>query len=328
LSRGAAAFADREIRAARGPKESLDPRRPYAFSVEPELTASGEVEDVATVFLTNRECPFACLMCDLWRYTLDHSVQPGDILAQLDHAFERLPPVRHVKLYNAGNFFDAKAIPRSDLGAIAERLQGFETVIIENHPSLTGPAVREFAARLSGELEVAMGLETAHPAVLARLNKQLTLEGFRKACEKLTEWGIAIRTFVLLHPPFMGEAEGIHWARESVRLAFDAGSRVCTLIPTRAGNGIMERLQDEGRFEPPTLDALEEAHHQCLDLAGPGQRFFVDLWNAAQLPSCPHCQKPRIARLKTANQTQTRPQKPTCPGCPPPYPPPSCVRPE
>ena len=44
--------------------------RPYAFFVEEERSASGEVVPVATVFLTNRECPWRCLMCDLWKNTL------------------------------------------------------------------------------------------------------------------------------------------------------------------------------------------------------------------------------------------------------------------
>ncbi|MCA9072398.1 MAG: hypothetical protein KDA84_25915, partial [Planctomycetaceae bacterium] len=68
---------DREIVEARPAKNLVDPNRPYAFLVEPEMAASGQVVDVATVFLTNRECPFRCLMCDLWKNTTDESVPPG-----------------------------------------------------------------------------------------------------------------------------------------------------------------------------------------------------------------------------------------------------------
>jgi asparagine synthetase B (glutamine-hydrolysing) len=37
--------------------------------VEKESTVSGQVEDRAAIFLTNRECSFHCLMCDLWKNT-------------------------------------------------------------------------------------------------------------------------------------------------------------------------------------------------------------------------------------------------------------------
>ncbi len=51
---------DREILARRPQKHSVDPYRPYAFLVESERQASGRVEDVAVIFLTNRECPYRC----------------------------------------------------------------------------------------------------------------------------------------------------------------------------------------------------------------------------------------------------------------------------
>ena len=63
----------RELLAARGPKNKVDPRRPYAFLVEQELSAAGEMEDVATIFLTNKECPFSCVYCDLWKNTTERA---------------------------------------------------------------------------------------------------------------------------------------------------------------------------------------------------------------------------------------------------------------
>ena len=46
---------DAEILAARPAKNVVDPYRPYLYQVEPERTAAGNVEDVATIFLVNRE---------------------------------------------------------------------------------------------------------------------------------------------------------------------------------------------------------------------------------------------------------------------------------
>ena len=67
----------------RGPRNALDPWRPYAFHVEPEPGPDRTPVDVATVFLTNRECPFRCVMCDLWKNTLAASVAPGLIPEQI-----------------------------------------------------------------------------------------------------------------------------------------------------------------------------------------------------------------------------------------------------
>src|SRR5690606_2433630 len=120
-----------------------------------------------------KECPFQCLMCDLWKNTLDAPTPQGAILKQLDHALERLPPAPVIKLYNSGNFFDRKAIPPEEYGAIADRLKGYRRIIVENHPLLCDENCLAFNELLEGRLEVAMGLESIHPKVWPRLNKQM-----------------------------------------------------------------------------------------------------------------------------------------------------------
>src|SRR5947209_10430334 len=101
----AAGEVGRWVVSLRPPKNPVDPRRPHAFFVEPERSETGAVEDVATLFLVNRECPFRCLMCDLWRNTTDRRVPDGAVADQVEFALSRLLPAPHVKLYNAGNFF-------------------------------------------------------------------------------------------------------------------------------------------------------------------------------------------------------------------------------
>ena len=303
-------FSDADVTAARGPKAAVDPSRPYAFFVEPERTAAGRVEDVATIFLTNRECPFHCLMCDLWRHTTDASLAPGMIPAQIDHALERLPRARHVKLYNNGNFFDRKAVPPEDHAAIAARVRGFETVIVENHPKLTGDACLRFRDRLDGRLEVALGLETIHPEVLERLNKRMTLDDFRRAATFLRKNDIHVRTFILLRPPFLTEEEGVSWAVRSMAFAFDVGVQCCSVVPTRAGNGMMDRLRRDGWFTPPTLASVEAVMEAGLRM-GRG-RVFMDLWGIEAFFDCPGCGPARRDRLDRMNRTQALAPPVTC----------------
>src|SRR5262249_37828047 len=153
-------YTDDWIVARRPPRNRLSPDRPYAWLVEPEPSADGGVVDVATLFLTNRECPFRCLMCDLWKNTLEESVAAGQIPEQIRWALAQLPPAQYLKLYNSANFFDPGAIPPDDYAAIAELAAPFARVIVECHPRLVSRRCREFHALLVGELEVAMGLET------------------------------------------------------------------------------------------------------------------------------------------------------------------------
>jgi radical SAM enzyme (TIGR01210 family) len=294
-------------------RNALDPQRPYAFLVEEERSASGEVVPVATIFLTNRECAWRCLMCDLWRNTLTKSVPLGAIPTQIDYALARLPPARQIKLYNSGSFFDRRSIPVGDYQAIADRTKGFERVIVECHPSLVNDDCFRFAELLDGRLEVAMGLETVHPTVGPRLNKRMTLEQFSAAAERLREHGIALRVFILVKPPFLDEAEALHWAQRSLDFAFDCGATVASLIPTRLGNGALEALAERGDFSPPRLATLEAATTYGLAL-GRG-RVFADLWDLERFSTCAHCFPARLARLREMNLGQAVPASIHCPGC-------------
>jgi len=175
----------------RAAKPILDPRRAYAAIWEEERDANGALAPTAVVFLTNKECPFRCVMCDLWVNTLDATVPRGAIATQIRAALSDLPAANQIKLYNAGSFFDPAAIPPDDDDEIAKVVQGFERVIVEAHPAFLAGAYRDrclrFRDAIGGQLEVAIGLETSHPEVLARLNKKMTLETFRRATDFLRE---------------------------------------------------------------------------------------------------------------------------------------------
>src|SRR3989441_10481262 len=178
---------DRWILSRRSQRNPVDPQRPHAFLVEKERAESGEIVSTATIFLTNRECPWRCVMCDLWKNTFTETVPVGAIPAQIDyalselhrragvspaleyadhrceheHAFENgcgresrgrrdaCPTLQQIKLYNSGSFFDPRAIPPEDYPAIAERVRAFGRVIVECHPALLGESALRFRDLLS-----------------------------------------------------------------------------------------------------------------------------------------------------------------------------------
>jgi radical SAM enzyme (TIGR01210 family) len=280
---------------------------------EEEPDGAGGTVSVSTIFLTNRECPWRCLMCDLWRNTLAEAVPAGTIPEQVRAALARLPPARWAKLYNAGSFFDPKAIPREDHRSIARLLSGFERVIVESHPALCGDPTLQFRDLLGGSLEVALGLETIHPEVLPRLNKRMTLEDFRRAAVFLREAGISVRAFVLVGLPFIDPREAVDWALRSAEFAFDCGAAVVSLIPTRSGNGAMDALEERGDFSPPDLAALEEAAASALAL-GRG-RVLADVWDLERFSRCGVCFAPRRRRLHAMNLSQAVPPPVSCPEC-------------
>lgn len=297
------------VRSLRPDKPEVDPWTPHGKSVDIERLPGGGRAHVLTAFLSGRECPFTCVFCDLWQYTTDAPTPPGALVAQLRQLLaERqlgsvVPDVEedHIKLYNASNFFDLKAVPASDDVELSELLCPFDRIIVESHPRLISQRCFDVACQFgAGRLQVAMGLETVHPQAQPQLGKGADLDDYRRAAERLHRHGIAWRAFVLVGSPFVPLDEAALWAERSAAFAFDLGAIQVALIPVRGGNGALEELARRGDFQAPSLGHLEEAFDRCLGLQGSGI-VTADTWDLERFATCPACREDRSQRLGRMN---------------------------
>jgi radical SAM enzyme (TIGR01210 family) len=312
---------DRFVLARRGPRRAVDPWAPPRVIVDQEPDGRGGVLDATTLFLTGRECPWRCVMCDLWRDTLDGDTPAGAIPQQVARGVAAARGDR-LKLYNAGSFFDDRAVPPADDAAIARAVAGFPQLTVESHPRLVGDRTWRFRDLLAPAtaLEVAIGLETADPDALARLNKGCTVDDVHRAAAALARHGVALRLFLLVHPPFVAAPARLDALVRSIDAAIDAQARLIALIPTRGGNGAMEGLAAAGDFAPPSLADLEVAAAVALArVAERGDRgrpaVIADLRDLAAFAACEVCLEARRARLQRLNLEQRVPPPIECARC-------------
>lgn len=301
------ATIESRIRGLRPRKPAVDAWRAHGTAIDVERRPNGAIERALTVFLAGAECPFTCAFCDLWRYTIDGPTPRGalphqlaDVLAS-HNASDDTAGIQRLKLYNASNFFDSRAVPVDDWADIAGLAKPFAAVTVESHATTIGPKVLDFANMLDGRLEVAIGLETIHPEAIQRSNKRLELDRFERAAAFLAEHDIDLRVFVLLGAPFVPREESVEWTVRTVQYAARLGAAVVAIIPVRGGNGELERLEHEGHFTPPTLPQLESALDACLSQAP--AVITADLWDADRFSTCEQCVDDRIARLGRINCT-------------------------
>ena len=310
-----ASAIDQRIRSLRPPKAQVDPYTAHGSLLEEERRPDGRIERALTVFLAGAECPFTCSFCDLWRFTIDSPTPPGALTTQLEKVLDTLdgPLPDRLKLYNASNFFDERAVPSEDLAGIARLAAPFAAVTVESHASTIGPKTLAFARRIPGRLEVAVGLETIHPVAAAHLNKRLDLARFDRAAGFLSENGIDLRVFVLLGTPYVPVAESVGWTVRAVEYAVQRGASIVSIIPVRGGNGEMERLQALGEFTPPTVSQLEDALDLCSAITT--AVVTVDTWDLDRLAACEHCRTERIERLQHLNHRGSARLRIACPEC-------------
>jgi radical SAM enzyme (TIGR01210 family) len=270
-------------------------------------------------------------MCDLWRYTTVEDTPPGAIPSQIAAARAEAEaahgPIEVMKLYNAGSFFDPRAVPDVDYDGIAAALAGIPHIVVESHPALVSDprcrvdrlldalAIHRQPAGCRATLEVAIGLETVHPDALDRLNKRFTVDGFRRAVGALVNRKVAVRVFLLISPPFVPELEQDDWLRRSLDISFASGATVVSLIPTRTGNGAMDALSNLGLFRTPSLADIERSIELALRHAASRGRVFADLWNLERFATCPRCVASRRRRLHAMNLEQQIAPRLRCPAC-------------
>src|SRR5437868_3342925 len=98
----------------------------------------------------------------------------------------------------------------------------YQDVFVEDEPTAEGRIARvaRFLASLARHavaagapprLEVAMGLETAHPDALDKLNKRMTVDDFVRAADRLRQRDVALRVFLLIAPPGIPSGEQYEW---------------------------------------------------------------------------------------------------------------------
>jgi radical SAM enzyme (TIGR01210 family) len=306
---------DRRIRSLRPPKNYIDPFKAHGSLIEEERRPDGRIERALTVFLTGAECAFTCAFCDLWRGTLDGPTPTGALTMQVERVLGESSdaPCDRLKLYNSSNFFDKRAVPVEDARAIARLASSFSAVTVESHANTIGPRALEFAEQISGRLEIAVGLETIHPAAARELNKRLDLERFDRSARFLADNRIDLRVFVLLGAPHIPVEESVAWTVRTVEYAVDRGASVVSIIPVRGGNGEMERLQGMGAFTPPTLSQLEQVLDACVHIED--SVVTADLWDVERLPGCDQCRTMRTDRLRRMNIARSSEARIICSTC-------------
>ena len=74
-------------------------------------------------------------------------------------------------------------------------------------------------------------------------------------------------------------------------------------MPTRSGNGIMQQLEEDDHFEPPSMPSIETVLEEGLRMNR--GRVFMDLWDLERFYECQTCGPERRDRLQRMNLTQT-----------------------
>ena len=243
---------------------------------------------IITMVLPTRGCSWALSEsggCSVCGYVNDSSrdrpIPSEHILEQIHHALNKVVPTKPIelKLFNSGSFFDENDVPRNLRLQILDLIKKTPEVIllsVESRPEylLNQQKIIDETNRLLKpiELEIGIGLESSNSAILKDCwNKGFSIEDYKKSVEIAHSQNIRIKTYILIKPPFLTEAEAIY---DSIMTTFEAvkiGTDVVSFNPCNIQNGtLVHELAKKDRYQPPwlwsILSIVQSIRNQFPDL--------------------------------------------------------------
>lgn len=240
-----------------------DKRRPSELEAcwsEKDM-AGGEVVPAQVLIMRTSGCAWAkagsggCTMCG-YRAASISGVTEEDLYRQIDEALSKYAGEPFVKIYTSGSFLDEGEIPPSIRERIFEEYRGCRRILVESRPEFITP---DAIGSLPERTTVALGLETSNEDVLRTcVRKGFTAAQSREAGERVKDAGLAVRTYLLLKPPFLTESDAIEDAVSSARFA-DPFSDEISINPLNIQHATyVGSLWRRGDFRPPWAWSLIE----------------------------------------------------------------------
>jgi archaeosine synthase beta-subunit len=295
-----------------GPASGTDASRFVNAWVEDEAL-DGERVRAFVLILRTRGCYWAdqkgCSMCGYARDTLGRSATPQELAEQLGRALGRYRGEPYVKLYTSGSFLDDREVDPASREAIVRAFSGrARRLLFETLPEFAvDGTLRPLREAFGGELEVALGLETTDPVVLARyVHKNAPPSEYLASAGRVRAAGARAKAYLLLKPPYLTESEAIADVVRSVGEAQGAFDTMSVNPVHIQGGTVVEWLYRRGRYRPPWLWSVVEVLRAGASLRGSSR--LVSFPTAGGLPRGPHncgrCDADVLAAIEAASLDQ------------------------
>ncbi len=221
----------------------------------------GEIVDSFVIIIRTPGCKWAkisgCSMCGYYNDT-SPNITEEDLMVQIAEAKKKYRGEKLVKIYTSGSFLDDKEVPERVQRKMLDEFSGAERVIVETRPEFIRERKLEMLKEY-GNVMVALGLESANDeTLLFRINKGFLVRHYVAAAEKLMENKIPIKSYVLLKPPFMTEAEAIVEAIDTIKFASKYSETISLNPMNIQRNTLVEYLWSRGEYRAPWLWSVVE----------------------------------------------------------------------
>ena len=211
-----------------------------------------------------------CTMCGYYNDRAEEPVTEQDIISQFDFALNKHKELINnpqekiaIKIFNSGSFLDDNEIPEHAQKYILETVGKIETIkeiVIESLPGFITDKKLTFVRDCINQkyLEFGIGLESANSFIEKNIiNKPFDYQTFLMLNDKIHQYGLATRAYLLLKPPFLSEIQAIVDTCQSIQFCIDAKIDTISINPVNVQeNTICKGLYQLNAYTPPSYYSL------------------------------------------------------------------------
>jgi radical SAM enzyme (TIGR01210 family) len=269
----------------------------------------GKTVDAGVIILRTSGCSHfhrgGCSMCG-FNVESNCNVKSEDVIRQFVAGTQKLGQVDFLKVYTSGSFLDPSEIEKGAREAILKHCRdGGTRILFESRPEYVNDETLADVVSIHDDIEVALGLESSNDNVLRySINKGFTFKDYANAAGTVHSHGGDVRTYVLLKPPFLSEAEAM---ADSIATMHEAAkmSETLSLNPVNVQKGtLVEKLWKEWSYRSPWLWSVLEVIKSCKDLSA---KIICDPTGGGKergAHNCGKCDDVIIDSLKSYSLTQ------------------------
>lgn len=230
----------------------------------------GNVVNTLTMIFRTSGCWWGkvggCTMCGYVYDSAPTSPSADDLVSQFQKAMAKASKFDRfmVKIFTSGSFLDEKEVPadaRSKILSLLEEDSRVFKVVVESRPEFLKDETLKFClAHLKDTLfEVAIGLETSSDLIRKHsINKGFTFRDFNRAAEAAKANSVAVKTYLMLKPPFISEKQALEDIVTSVKEASVYSSVISINLCNVQKGTLIEYLWERGEYRPPWLWSIVE----------------------------------------------------------------------
>lgn len=235
-------------------KNNKKPKPKFSYWKEDEIY-NREKTKAFVIILPTKGCYWdSCSMCGYTNNSFPE-IKNEEIYSYFKKAMMNFNNEKIIKIFCSGSFLNDNEISEEIQLKILNEINS-DRIIIESRIEFI---TEEKLKKLNKNVMIAIGLESSNNFILKNsINKGITFEDYLNKAKLIKKFGLKLKTYILIKPPFLTEKESINDAIKTAKDVEEFSEEISFNAVNVQKNTLVEYLWKRKEYSPPYLWSIVE----------------------------------------------------------------------